>query len=369
MRSSPRAENFKIKSPTTYFNKQVFSPRSNDKAKSSTALNVRRFSTDSVFNSQTLKYEHSSAVGRRLSKDASAFLSSSPPDINSRRSSYLDIISSGNKLAGKSPILSIENLSDSSKYSEPLRKLSDSESIGKKLATLPRYQESFEKHRLQPQYSLNIGKSAETLRSDRPEFTSAKSFDTLPTPSTNTSKCNLSDDEIARRNKTTIDQLQVVLQKNPTKLSSKQNNDNTSQNVNPPIRIQVEDTSTPKVEMRHPPLSRKSKTRHQSLGDTISPVNAENRSKKIRLQEQSRSLDSSNPTGRDKSKSRSRLRDAELPPAPPPPNCSPRNSNGRSPLERLSKDELVLLWRSSESELRSHLLKALRDKDEPSDPP
>lgn len=372
MRSSPRFENVsKIKSPTTYFSKQLFSPRSKDKAKSSTALNVRRFSTDSVFNSQTLKYEQGSAVGRRLSKDASAFLSSSPPDINSRRSSYLDIISSGNKLAGKSPILSIENLSDSSKYSEPLRKLSDAESIGKKLATLPRYQESFEKHRLQPQYSLTIGKSAETLgRSEKTEVAAAKSFDTLPTPSSNANKCNLSDDEIARRNKTTMEQLQVVLQKNPTKPTPKSKSDNkSSQNANPQIRIQVEDTSTPKAELRHPPLSRKNKTRHQSLGDSISPITSENRTRKVRLPEQSKSLDSGNTTIREKSRSRSRLREADLPPAPPPPNCSPRNSSGRSPLERLSKDELVLLWRSSESELRSHLLKALRDKDEKSDPP
>lgn len=372
MRSSPRTETaYKIKSPTTYFNKHLFSPRTKDKAKSSTALNVRRFSTDSVFNSQTLKYEQSSAIGRRLSKDASVFLSSSPPDINSRRSSYLDIISSGSKLAGKSPILSIENLSDSSKYSEPLRKLSDSESIGKKLATLPRYQESFEKHRLQPQYSLTFGQSAETLgRSEKDDVTIAKSFDTLPTPSSETNKCNLSDDEIARRNKKIINELQGVLQKNPTKPPPKQAVDNNNfQNTNPQIRIQVEDTSTPKIEVRHPPLSRTKKTRHQSLGDSISPNTTESRSRKSRLPEQSRSLDSGNPTNRERSKSKSRLRDSDLPPAPPPPNCSPRNLNGRSPLERLSKEELVLLWRSSESELRSHLLKALRDKDEPSDPP
>jgi hypothetical protein len=210
------------------FNKPLFSPRSKNKARSSTALNVRRFSTDSVFNSQPVKFDHSTAVGRRLSKDASSFLTSSPPDINSRRSSYLDIISSGNKLSGKSPVLSIENVSDSSSRSnEPLRKLSDSESIGRKLAT--------------------------SVQAPEP----------------------------AKRNK---------------------------------------------------------------------------------LGEQSRSLDG-NP-----GKSRKK-RDAELPPAPPPPNCSPRNSNGRSPLERLSKDELVLLWRSSESELRSHLLKAIRDKEEPVEPP
>uniref|UniRef100_A0A6P7F4M4 Glutamate receptor ionotropic, NMDA 3A-like n=1 Tax=Diabrotica virgifera virgifera TaxID=50390 RepID=A0A6P7F4M4_DIAVI len=371
LRSSPKADNgTKSRSPTTYLSKQLFSPRSKNKNKSSTNLNVRRFSTDSIFNSQTLNNkDHSTVVGRRLSKDASAFLSSSPPDINSRRSSYLDIINSGSKLAGKSPILSIENLSDCSKYSEPMRKLSDSESIGKKLATLPRY-ESIDKHRLlQPQHSLNLGKSDETLsKSLKPEpVAQARSFNNVSQTNTN-EKSNLSDDEIARRNKETINQLQgVITNTNKPRPPLKRSNDNNSkQNTNPQIRIQVEDTS--KNETRHPPLSRKTKTRHQSLGDATSSSDPPKRNK---LTEQSKSLDSSNPSTseRRRSRARSKSRDDDLPPAPPPPNCSPRNSNGRSPLERLSKDELVLLWRSSESELRSHLLKALRDKEEPSDPP
>lgn len=57
------------------------------------------FSTDSVFNSET-PADRSASIGRRLSKDASTFLNTSPPDINSRRSSYLDIISTGSKLSG-----------------------------------------------------------------------------------------------------------------------------------------------------------------------------------------------------------------------------------------------------------------------------
>lgn len=342
MRSSPKAESQKIKSPTMIFNKPLFSPRSKNKARSSTTLNVRRFSTDSVFNSQTMKLDHSTVVGRRLSKDASSFLTSSPPDINSRRSSYLDIISSGNKLSGKSPVLSIENVSDSSSRSnEPLRKLSDSESIGRKLATLPKYREPIERHRLQPQYSLTLGKSDETLtKSDKTslnQVSSAKSF-------TNVSEGIISDDEIARRNKQTIEQLQHQLGK------KKQDNNAKIQNTNPQIRIQVEDTTR-----SEPVRTRRIKTRHQSLGDA---VQAPEPAKRNKLGEQSKSLDG-NPT-----KSRKR-REEDLPPAPPPPNCSPRNSNGRSPLERLSKDELVLLWRSSESELRSHLLKAIRDKEEP----
>ncbi|XP_044268937.1 uncharacterized protein LOC123014091 isoform X4 [Tribolium madens] len=349
MRSSPKAESQKIKSPTMIFNKPLFSPRSKNKARSSTALNVRRFSTDSVFNSQTMKIDHSTAVGRRLSKDASSFLTSSPPDINSRRSSYLDIISSGNKLSGKSPVLSIENVSDSSSRSnEPLRKLSDSESIGRKLATLPKYREPIERHRLQPQYSLTLGKSDETLmKSDTThlnQVSSAKSFNNVSEVAG-----NLSDEEIARRNKMTMEQLQVQLSK-----KRPQDNNAKTQNTNPQIRIQVEDTTRTETVR-----TRRIKTRHQSLGDS---VQAPEPAKRNKLAEQSKSLDG-NPT-RSKKK-----RPEDLPPAPPPPNCSPRNSNGRSPLERLSKDELVLLWRSSESELRSHLLKAIRDKEEPVEPP
>ncbi|KRT83105.1 hypothetical protein AMK59_4176, partial [Oryctes borbonicus] len=220
MRTSPKLDSsIKIKSPTSYFNKQLFSPRAKTKAKSSTNLNVRRFSTDSVVNSQTLKLEHSNAVGRRLSKDVNAFLTSSPPDINSRRSSYLDIISSGSKLSGKSPVLSIENVSEcSSKSNEPLRKLSDSESIGKKLATLPKYKEPTDRHKLQPQYSLTIGKSddaiackselAQTSAKSCQDISDAESIEMIKL-NPDSQKNNLSDDEIARRNKHTIEQLQA----------------------------------------------------------------------------------------------------------------------------------------------------------------
>lgn len=361
LRSSPKMEGTGKKSPTGYFNKQMFSPRSKNKTKSSTSLNVRRFSSDGILNSQTLKLDRSSAVGRRLSKDAS-FLSSSPPDINSRRSSYLDVISTGSKLSGKSPVLSIENVSDcSAKSNELPRKLSDAESIGRKLATLPKYKESFEKNRLQPQYSLTLGKSDETLsktektstKFEEPHISPAKSCHSIPSD-TNTS--NLSDDEIARRNKLTIQQLQSHLSNKPAlppkPATKRQDNNLKVVNTNPQIRIQVEDTSGP------PPAVRKTKTRHQSLGDGKTTPHPEPM-KRSRLSEPSRSLDG-NPV--------SKYREQALPPAPPPPNCSPRNSNGRSPLERLSKDELVLLWRSSESELRSHLLKAIRDKEDVVDP-
>lgn len=262
-----------------------------------------------------------------------------------------------------------------------MRKLSDSESIGKKLATLPKYDGGFGGHKyLQPQYSLTLGKSDETLsRSDigqgsSNQVTAAKSFN-------NITDSNLSDDEIARRNKMTMEQLQSQINqklKTPSKAlgSNRADNNNKNTNNNPMIRIQVEDTTTNTTttttttnqkKERHPPLARKSKTRHQSLGDATAATTSQSETggKRNRLPEQSRSLDSNNSGSR----SRSRVHEEQLPPAPPPPNCSPRNSNGRSPLERLSKDELVLLWRSSESELRSHLLKAIRDKEEPSDPP
>lgn len=114
-------------------------------------------------------------------------------------------------LTGKSPILSIENISDcgSTKSTELIRKLSDCESIGKKLATLPKYQGSFDKTRLQPQYSLTLGKSDETLsNTEKPQpIAAAKSFNSIDNLD---QKNNLSDDEIARRNKNTISQLQVI---------------------------------------------------------------------------------------------------------------------------------------------------------------
>ncbi|XP_066145804.1 uncharacterized protein [Euwallacea fornicatus] len=375
LRSSPKSDiEGKAKSPTGLFGKPLFSPRSK-KAKSSTALNVRRFSSDSVFNSETLAADRSANIGRRLSKDASAFLNTSPPDINSRRSSYLDIISSGSKLSGKSPVLSIENISDcgSTKSAEPIRKLSDCESIGKKLATLPKYQGSFDKTKLQPQYSLNLGKSDETLTNTENPTTvaTAKSFNSIDKLD---QKSNLSDDEIARSHKNTINQLQVKMKQKTKKQDSV---DGSRPSLNPQIRIQVEDADnmekvTPK---KNPPLTKTSrtKTRHQSLGDpTQNPLLPE-RSRRNKLHEASRSLDSETSSSTSKSRSRSRSRsrhldEDDLPPAPPPPNCSPRNSNGKSPLDSLSKDDLVKLWRSSESELRSHLLKAIRDKEDPSDP-
>lgn len=385
MRTSPKSDNSpKAKSPTSFISKQLFSPRSKSRHKSSSTLNVRRFSTDSVFSSQTMKADRSTAVGRRLSKDAT-FLSGSPPDINSRRSSYLDMIgSSSSKLSGKSPVLSIENVSDSCR--EPARKLSDSECIGRKLATLPRSDTPQDRQRLQTRHSIAIGCSDQTLNPQ-----SNLKYDTWNTPRnvtksaqnipdsereitvnvlnlTSEQRSNLSDDEIARRNKLTINQLQTQFSSKSETGKAKSYNSNTTNNnkaaaSNPP-RIHVEDTSKPEL----PP--RKLKSRHKSLGEDVVPV--EPKQKRHRITEQSRSLDSK-PPNRDRSRSSSPryLKQSDLPPAPPPPNCSPRNCTGRSPLDRLSKDELVNLWRSSESEIRSHLLKAIRDKepDKAEDPP
>lgn len=400
MRSSPKMEGpGKIKSPTSGFGSSLFSPRSKAKARSQTALNVRRFSTDSVFNSQTLKLDRSSAIGRRLSKDA-AFLSSSPPDINSRRSSYLDMINSSSKLSGKSPVLSIENVSECDsmgrKTNDYRRKISDAESIGRKLATLPKFKDNLNSNRLHPGDRTNIGKSEETLikKENEPNFgtmrvneiITAKSYQNILDSSKkeleveiNTgsvinipAKNNLSDDEIAKRNKITIDQLKIQLNRADTgkpQVTRSQSNSAALPPTNPSIRIQVEDTSKPKT------TDRKIKHRHRSLGEAPkSPVPPEPSRRNLKATEHSRSLDSGNPVTnntREPTRNRSsssKCREHDLPPAPPPPNCSPRNSNGRSPLERLSKDELVNLWRSSESELRSHLLKAIRDKDA-DDPP
>ncbi|KAB0795189.1 hypothetical protein PPYR_12028 [Photinus pyralis] len=381
LRTSPKIENPpKVKSPALHFTKQLFSPRTKNKTKSSTALNVRRFSTDSVFSSQTLKPDRSTVVGRRLSKDASCFLSHSPPDINSRRSSHLDIVNTGAKLSGKSPVLSIENVSEcSSRSTELPRKLSDSESIGRKLATLPKYTEPSSRHRLQPQYSLTIGRSDQMLNSTDPNTKLGQSPQKLTKSCQNIldtdrevtrtlsqssvdHRSNLSDDEIARRNKLTIDQLQshLTTKVEHIKPPIKRSHSNNTKPTNPP-RIQVEDTSK-----LPPSTTRKIKKRHQSLGDETKTHTDRSRSRN-KLSEHSRSLDSNPP--KESSRSRSpRCKEHDLPPAPPPPNCSPRNSNGKSPLDRLSKDELVLLWRSSESELRSHLLKAIRDKGS-EDPP
>lgn len=64
--------------------RQLRSPRGRRKRCSLAGLNVRRFSTDSVLNSDSVSniYERTSHnIGRRLSRDV---LNSSPPDINTR---------------------------------------------------------------------------------------------------------------------------------------------------------------------------------------------------------------------------------------------------------------------------------------------
>lgn len=313
------------------------------------------------------------------------------------------MINSSNKLSGKSPVLSIENVSTecdaaNKKSGDVSRKYSDAESIGRKLATLPKYKDGANPNRLHPGDlgRLNMGKSEETLSKSTDynnEIQGAKSCTNIensggnkkelevdhnvPTTSSNVvgQKNNLSDDEIARRNKLTIEQLktQLDIKIESIKPHIQRTQSNTATSTAP--RIQVEDTSKPRT------AERRVKHRHRSLGEAPkSPLPQEpavpaRRNK--RVTEHSRSLDGPPLPPRDSSRNRgitpkldrNLLRDPhDLPPAPPPPNISPRNSNGRSPLERLSKDELVNLWRSSESELRSHLLKAIRDKDA-DDPP
>lgn len=128
-----------------------------------------------------------------------------------------------------------------------MRKLSDCESIGKKLATLPRYQEPVDRHRLQPQYSLTLGKSDETLTKSeklgvQAVTTVSRSFNNVSESNPGENKSNLSDDEIARRNKHTVEQLQGMMNMN-SKLLKRTNENNAKVNVNPPIRIKVEDTT------------------------------------------------------------------------------------------------------------------------------
>lgn len=344
-----------IKSPSKrLLVKQLFSPRAklrtaatlpdrqaSQTGSSTSTLNLRRFSTDSVFSSNI------STIGRRLSRDPS-FLSNSPPDINSRRSSYLDVVNTMGTLSktAKSPVLSIENISDcslSDNRIEMVRKLSDVETIGRKLATL-----SVDNDLVRRKSDIVI--SNNKLGSDLAQL-AAKSVQNISEAEKRPDEIQLSvtkvvGDDLKKRSKSTIQELQNRL---------------TSGKSNPQIRIEIEDTTKPPV----PAKPKKFKQRHKSLSEQQS-----NKHKK--LPSQSQSLDSTK-AGGDKTKPPSlasvlRCKEHDLPPAPPPPNCSPRNSNGKSPLERLSKDELVLLWRSSESELRSHLLKALRDK-EVDDPP
>lgn len=66
--------------------RQIRSPRGRRKRCSLAGLNVRRFSTDSVLNTESVSniYERTSHnIGRRLSREVSC-LTSSPPDINTR---------------------------------------------------------------------------------------------------------------------------------------------------------------------------------------------------------------------------------------------------------------------------------------------
>lgn len=94
------------------FSKELFSlPKSpkSPKTKSSTSLDTRRFSSDLEENkrktdlktfkssdvrlsAKDIRIHTSNAIGRRLSKDSSSWLSNSPPDLNSRRKSHLDIM-------------------------------------------------------------------------------------------------------------------------------------------------------------------------------------------------------------------------------------------------------------------------------------
>ncbi|KAK6640098.1 hypothetical protein RUM43_008375 [Polyplax serrata] len=94
------------------FSKELFSlPRSpkSPRVQSSTSLDTRRLSSDLDdgrgkgelktpkgseirLSAKDIRIQTSKAIGRRLSKDASSWLTSSPPDLNSRRKSHLDVM-------------------------------------------------------------------------------------------------------------------------------------------------------------------------------------------------------------------------------------------------------------------------------------
>ncbi|XP_044743459.1 uncharacterized protein LOC123305723 isoform X2 [Chrysoperla carnea] len=306
-RSNPKIDTTSpniIKSPAKrLFVKQLFSPRAKMKqSKSSSTLNVRRFSTDSVLSNT---FNTSTAVGRRLSRDPS-FLQSSPPDINSRRSSYLDVVGGQKLSAVKSPVLSIENISDCSLSDNPMdmvRKLSDVESIGRKLATLPKYTN---KSTLNVLDNDLIRRKSDIILSSNNKFGSteivpietAKSVHNIPDSTTSKQDHDeiqlsvaktLSNDEIMRRNQMTIQQLQNKLKTPKPSTSQPQKNNQT----NPHIRIEIEDTSKPPS--GPPPLApkpKKIKQRHRSLGDHH---NTQNQNKHQKLEGHSQSLDSSHP--------------------------------------------------------------------------
>lgn len=390
----------KAKSPlkSKLFSKDIFkSPRAkNKKRKQSTAastaaggLNVRRFSTDSVFSSHSmLRFENTSvAIGRRLSKDTTG-LTNSPPDINSRRSSYMDFANFGSR----SPNVSCDSLE-----------------VGKKLATIPKYKgkhflesspSTFGKYnRNRPGLGNVFGQS-----SDGGYPLEARSFQNVSEQNENTKESaeetsNSVDDlhtkpdfpqsELQKKHKKTFEELQEQLNKRGEKGSLKtpvrrcfsQQTDANVGKTHHQIKIQIEDHSSPSAQEKHMRQRHKSleseekeERRQRPRTPECFPKDTKRRTSERSISEQAEfGRDLHPPSGRSRSGSstdqscRSTCDDI-LPPAPPYPNVAPRNSGGKSPLERLTRDELVLLWRSSESELRSHLLTALREK-ESTEPP
>lgn len=383
----------KLKSPlkSKLFSKDIFkSPRAKNKKRkqSVSGLNVRRFSTDSVFSSNSmLRFENTSvAIGRRLSKDTSC-LTNSPPDINSRRSSYMDFSNFGSR----SPNVS-----------------SDSLDVGKKLATIPKYKgkqfldsspSEFGKHqRNRPGLSGMFGTNNE---GNYP--TEARSFQNVSGQGsldcdmeTSTSvgdlhaKPEFPQSELQKKHKKTFEELQEHLSarsdpkrtKTPVRRCFSQQTDGNGVKGHHQIKIQIEDHSSPSskekyLRQRHRSLesedSKEDRKYRPRTPECFSKDNSRKTLDRMYCETSEGNKELNVPTIRSRSGSNSdqscrSVFDDNLPPAPPYPNVAPRNSDGKSPLERLTKDELVLLWRSSESELRSHLLTALREK-ENSEPP
>lgn len=181
------------------------------------------------------------------------------------------MINSSQKLSGKSPVLSIENVSQLTKDVEKLdivRKYSDAESIGRKLATLPKFNDGINTNRLHPGDRLHMGKSDETLTKSENyndklqtgEIIAARSYQNILDGTkkdleveenacsnlnlTAAEKRNLSDDEIAKRNKSTIEQLRCQLNEKieSIKPQIKRTTSNTTTMPSHPA-IRIEDTS------------------------------------------------------------------------------------------------------------------------------
>nr|CAD7589790.1 unnamed protein product [Timema genevievae] len=411
--------------------KSLFSPNSR-----------RRFSTDMYITPFRSHLEcPSNAVGRRLSKGSS--LCNSPPDINSRLSSRMDVrstsisnvsssksdktrlldagyiqemtigarlsafssrpeslstsdVSSRRKAGGlpdrsrsKSPIPSLANISTSQAEVKPGRSHKFRERIVSEVNTKPTMKSLPRLRTLSPEgteiatvfprsdlnsasyrsKSLEIQQScshedeilpAEKPKPKRAEFKPYESIvevnvscsDAAPQASTSekagtSSKPGKKPHLLKRR--------QSHQQRLETAYSSLHTSPNSSINNGRDLLVPMQRHDNP----RSPTWRRHKSQPVRSTSETVSPTSSS--IPDVSSQPSPRTLEDFD-----------EVFDDAIPPAPPPPSCNPKhpspNGSKDSPLERLNREELVELWRSSESELRSLLLRAIQTK-EVTDPP